>query len=550
MDKVIGNKVYSFDGNQVAVKTINPWDVDDNTGWTVLSGAPQGEEKTTKDYFSRVPWLRRGVSLIATGVSGMPFKITNFGSDKEIDNSDNYQNKVKFLPNPNKLFWLMAASRQLTGRFYSFKVRNKTLTLKLKYLIPTSVTPKYSDAEKNVGELIAFLRKYQRPNGVLVEKEVKLEDIVYSWMADPYIEIGPPNNYPAKSALAASGVLFNLDEAVAGYFQGGMMKRTLLFTSTTTRKEHREELESWWNKFMAGVRNVGRQKVLNADVVNPVVVGEGLDGLHESKLTDAKRQDIAAAFGIPFSKLFSTEASGFGGGGVVKEDDLRFLEETLIPETEAIYEDLNEQVFHPAKYHIEINEQAIDAFQEDEKERAGSLLALTSAISANPIAAEFGMSLLGFELSDEQKKLFEALKKDKEAQRQVFNARVNNNNGNLNGNKPMADVAPRGEDMPMRSMLKELGQWQRNALRLGAERSATEFATEHLGEDMKSFIRECLEQTKTKENIKSLFAGVRSLMEQGSPTPPLVAAVRAALKKATTAKKIDAVFADLSAERK
>src|SRR3990167_1540466 len=202
------DRLVMIDG-QNAIKSINVNDPDDHPeAWTWISGGPRdGNAKAIADYFATVPWLRRGVNIVASSVAGLPFTISKLGGDEELDNSEDYKNVVKFLPDPKRLFWLMVASRQLTGQSYLWKSRNKVITLGLKYLNPTSVTPRYSEDEKNAGELIGFKRKYSTGTKGVDERDVELEDILYSWVADPYTEMGPPKNYPAKSALSASGVM-------------------------------------------------------------------------------------------------------------------------------------------------------------------------------------------------------------------------------------------------------------------------------------------------------------------------------------------------------
>lgn len=539
--------------NGSQAKSINPWDVDSSPeAWTWLSGGPrEGEEKVTQDYFARVPWLKRGVNIIATRVSGVPFTISSFkpemNEDKkiiggevgdEVDNSDEYHNAVKFLPNPKKFLWLMTASRQLTGSSYLFKRINSYKVVKgLKYLNPTSVEPVYSEAEKNAGELEKWTRTISTGKGTK-DIELKLEEILYSWYADPYVENGPPTSWPALAALTASGVLFSLDEALNGFFEGGMTKQTVFTVPSNTQKEERERIGNILTRMLSGVRAQGKEaKVFNADTMNPVVIGEGMENLNDGGLSKQKREDIAAAFGIPSSKLFSNETGGLGGGGVVQEDEKNFLLETILPEAEAIFEDLNEQVFHPNKYHIEINKQQIDAFQEDEKERSAAVAQLTSSISVNPLAFELGASIMGYDLTDDQKLMLEAIKSDKQSQRDLFRERVD---------VVAPKEAPNDKEPLEKSVATELSQWQRQALRVGGERSAAEFEPEHVTTEVSSFIRDGLVKCKTDKNIKALFAAVRSLMERGEMGGAVAAATKAALAKATTGKKVDMVLADLA----
>ena len=67
---------------------------------------------------------------------------------------------------------------------------------------------------------------------------------------------------------------------------------------------------------MSGIKNSFSSAVVNADAVTPVVIGEGLAELSNATLTGEKRQDIAQAFGIPMTMMFSESARGLGCGAV------------------------------------------------------------------------------------------------------------------------------------------------------------------------------------------------------------------------------------------
>jgi hypothetical protein len=138
--------------------------------------------------------------------------------------------------------------------------------------------------------------------------------------------------------------------------------------------------------------------MLNAEEIKPVVVGDGIDGLQDSELTKEKREDISTALGIPQSLLWSSEAGGLGGAGVVDKDDYHFYDKTIVPECESIQFVLNTQVFEPRGYRLEFLPETLDIFQEDEKARAMSLGYLVNA----EMPLVMSLRVLGYELTDEQ----------------------------------------------------------------------------------------------------------------------------------------------------
>lgn len=507
------NRVFYTDGN--AVKYLNVWD--NPAAWTWLGGGPlAGDEKTAKDYFGKVPWLYRGVGLIAGTVASMPFII--YKGDKEFETSDDYANKTGIIPNPKRLLWLIAASRVLTGRAYLFREQGERMgTKRLRYLNPLSVRPVFGDRKETAGEILAWEREVTIAKGQTEWIEFEPEDIVYLWQGDPYVEIGPPINYPARAALAAAGVLLNVDEFAAGFFKRGGVKGTLFTVAGNIQPAERARLQRWIDELFSGIRNAFRQGVINAESVTPVVIGEGLEGLGDSELTKEKREDISQALGIPTTKLFSSDASGLGGGGVVQQDDERFYRETIIPEAEAIFDDLNRQVFDEMKLRIELNTGALDVFQEDEQQRSTSLQQIVQAVDTNPRAVRLGMSLLGYELSDEDAAELDAMIEDKEATSEKMEAQTEQKPPEQP--KPMPDEMGMEMDMDAEMMgkrLTEIGRWQRHALRVGGPQSAAKFEPEHLDDTLVGLIRGGLENASDKDAVKTVFADARGIVERSN----------------------------------
>ena len=72
-------------------KTINPETLPADA-WRVITG--NSNETSVKEYYQRVPWLFRAVDIRANALSNIPFSI--YRGSEIIDNSDDYQNIVKF----------------------------------------------------------------------------------------------------------------------------------------------------------------------------------------------------------------------------------------------------------------------------------------------------------------------------------------------------------------------------------------------------------------------------------------------------------------------
>src|SRR3990167_3218937 len=327
----------------------------------------------------------------------MPFQIMKGNAEKPYDSSDDWQNKVGFLPNPTLLLQLVEAALTMTGRAYLFRERNQAMTTALRYILPSSVTPQI-DEEKG---LTGFVRPVKG-----VQKKYTVEDIVYFFLPDPYVEVGPAKSYPAQAAANACGVLLNIDVFAAGFFERGAIKAMLLTVKGIPVEAERQKLEAWWKRVVSGVKNAFGAKVINAEAVTPVVVGEGIKELESTTINEEKREDIAIAVGIPMSILFANAANY----ATSQQDELNYLTKTVVPECEFIASILNEQIFAKLGLRFEFLPETLDAFSEDENARAASLKQMVDA----GIPLLMALDLLGFELSDEQRTELEAEKIAKE----------------------------------------------------------------------------------------------------------------------------------------
>jgi len=483
-------------------KTVSMSDLPEGA-WTYITGQPQ-DEKDIQTYYKAIPWLFRGVDIRADAVASMPFSI--YRGETEIDNSEDYQNVVKFLPNPGGLFGLLEAALVIWNYAYAFKLRNEFMTKGLRYLLPSSIRPKI-----DTDGAISFTRRVGNKDTAYT-----VDDIIYFWGRDPFVEIGPPQASPAQAAAAAAGVLWNTDQFAAAFFARGAIKATLL-TTTNILPAERERLKSWWQRmFQRGVKGSWQTDIVNADTVKPVVVGEGLESLENTNLTESKRIDIAAALGIPYSVLFSNASNR----ATAEQDDMHLYTKTVIPECEFIAEVLNDQVFKPLGYKFMFNPQALDLFQASENERAASLEKLIAALE-KPEEFLLAADILGYDLDPEVHKRIEAMIAEKAKRAAEIQA-------NMDNAKPQADnmYIERGyeesEDelvVPDRRLLKQpppnrrsidLGKWEGKSLKLvkRGKPAACAFESDHIDPVTIAAVGAQLEDAQTEADVKAIFSSL------------------------------------------
>ncbi len=173
----------------------------------------------------------------------MPFVVMR--GDVEIDTSDDYQNVLGWLPNPRRLFYMTEAALCCFGAGYWWNERNRVATKAVRYVVPTTIEPVIE-----ADGLKAFVRT---ANGRRVQ--VPPETLTYFWQPDPWVELGPPLSSPVMAAIAASGVLYNLNQFSAAYFKRGAIKATLLTVQGAPVAQERDRLKTWWKQLVSGVKN-------------------------------------------------------------------------------------------------------------------------------------------------------------------------------------------------------------------------------------------------------------------------------------------------------
>lgn len=464
-----GVKSYLFDGMKaVAIDELPPG------AWTFYSG---GQDKKPlqllKEYWRAVPWLFRGVQIRAQALSALPFAIVGRGGE-DVDTSADYSNVVGFLPDPVSLFYLVEAALCLLGRAYLFREKNRVRTLGLRYLLPTSITPKLDEKRGLVG----FNRQLKSGSKLL-----EVDDLVYFWQPDPFVEIGPPTSSPGQAACNAAGVLFNTDNFASLFFFRGAVKATLLTVEGSPPESEKKKLKAWWTRFISGIANAFTAEIISADV-KPVIVGEGIGELSDTELTKEKREDIATALGVPQTMLWSTAAAGLGGGSVVTSDNLSFYRDTIVPEAEFVTSTLNSQLFMPLGYRLEFRPETLDVYQADENERAAAYSSYVHAGMAPSVTAQIlGVELpAGMEYSE------------------------------LDTGSPITPAITPQAQLFSKAISDDLRKWESIARKRFRDNGSAnyDFVSQYIPADVSESVKAALAQATTEQEVKAAFeAGFR-----------------------------------------
>lgn len=396
-------KILLTDGTQTEeiyrVKSVNPM-TDDRPGvWTTNSADAR------KDAISNrlVPSVFAGISSRMQSMADLPFTIYSVKGDKEIDSSDSYKNAVKFLPYPSRVFALTEASLVASGRAYWFKGTgvNTGAVKELKYWIPSSVTLDADNAKKGI-------IKFRRTG---TPELFDGEQVLYMWGLDADVELGPPLVWPLESALVAAEASGMINKWVADYMRRGAIKAMMLMVEGVPPQGEVDKMETWFNKFMTGVRGL-TWKVFNSAGVKPTIVGDGLDALRDLSITKELRYEIHQALGT--RHLLEDENLA-----TANARERQFYTITIMPDARLIQYSLNEQMLHKMGYHLEFEPARLEIFQEDEGEQAKVFMDLFNGlreVMSVEAAFQLASEKLDYQFTDEQKVLIQKGIADKQTQ--------------------------------------------------------------------------------------------------------------------------------------
>jgi hypothetical protein len=462
-----------------------------------------------------VPWLAKAVDMTANAVSALPFDILRENGEP-YDTSADWKNKTGGLESPESLFYMLASSLCF-GRAYLIPQLTSRAIVELQYCAPQTVREEigrdgvqWFDRTTDKG---AVARYYP------IESELE-PALIYFWLPDSDVELGPAQTYPAGNALLSARLLFNMDGTIATYADRGFIPPTVLGAKGMPGPAEREKAERWWDRFFRGKTDIAA-KIINAEALSVVKVGAGMEDIRGAypELTKQMIENIATAFGIPSGLFMSDMAFATEVKHLVK---LWYTTSAFVKVYKAIEKGFNEQVLNAWGLRLTFNPNAIDAMQEEEMERATAFSTYVNAGMRPSVAAE----MLGIELPEGIK--FADLDADLAAKQQreqlLAEAQAARFQPQEKEEKPDDEQEEPAEERPaeegMREerkaadpltltseQIKELNLWRQIAERnyRKGKGACADFEVKSLPEDMAADIRERLKYVTGKEDIGQAF---------------------------------------------
>ncbi len=323
-----------------------------------------GSTASILDLYETVPWLNRGVNLVAQTMARLPYSYHRRDTDEEMPTEqiigiDETIRLPKLLDEISGFVWLFGAA-------YVVKEVNRFGVIKgVRSLHPATIRPEY-DPQNG-------LTHYTRT--LTTQKRYQPDELCAIWLPNRRSEIGP-GSPPALAALAAANVLGSLDKFGDSYFRNGAIYPTLVSLSADAGDSDVERMRSWYKRMLSGVRNAFRLEVVRGEVKH-TQIGYPVKDLAVPELTEGKRQDVATALGIPQTLLYSNAANY----ATAKEDTFGFYDRTIIPLSDLIAAALNEYLFSPLNLKLRFHPERLEVFQQIESEKATAIVSLyTSGI--------------------------------------------------------------------------------------------------------------------------------------------------------------------------
>ncbi len=432
--------------------------------------------------YQKVAWVRRCVELRANALSSIPIRIVRQGSTDEAE--------WEFANTLPALLWVASASLQVYGASYWIRERNRwQIDRGYRWLSPVTMRPKI-DAVKG---LTGFTRTISGRAPI----DLGIDDVVYVWSPSLEAEVGPGTGW-VKTALAAAGLVWNIDQYGEAFFKRGAIAATVLSVEGMPPEQELDKLQSWWKRLLGGNKRAFETVAVRASV-KPIPLSFPTSELAMTELMQGAREQIATAAGVPQTML--TEAANFA---TALEHHQAFYEETVIPQAIVIRDALNAQIFNPQGLELALDWQELEIFQEDENKRSQSLRQLTSAGVPLPMA----MELLGFDLPNGM--TYDQLRAELEnerARRVAEQQKLVRQSAEAAAGEPQRGAQHAAPEQATRAMRDELDRWRRKALSAlkAGDMPDVAFETELIDEDDQKALHEALAAASDAEGVRAAF---------------------------------------------
>mgnify|MGYP001589621487 CR=1 FL=1 len=470
-----------------------------------LEASKAGAVGNTSALKARVPDLLRAVDMTSSAVASLPFDIID-ENENVIDSSADWLNETGGMPNPQRLLYLITSSLCGGSAYVIPTTTPKPYIYNLQYCAPQTIQP-----------LITFegLERFDRTSQQGKTAMYSPKQMLYFWLPDSDVEIGPALSHPLGAAAQAAGLTLTMANTINTISKRGFVPPTLLSVSGGITPTDRTSTEAWYNRwFRDPLSQIA--KIINGEKMDIKQLGAGMEQL-KGTYVELKREaaeDIYKAFGIPYGLVASDNAFASEFNALIRQWYSSSIFKTIYMTIEEV---MTEQLFKPTfGYYWRFNPDALDAFQDDEATRSTATVQLTSAVDKSPKTARFVMDFLGYDFTEAQENQLDELVSDKEdaAARVQEQTQPNDQQpqdqtqpGNVTQTENPMDMMPGKSIVLTAPMLKDLKTWSDMAARFyrKGKGKAEDFECKALPADVADSIRAKLKSATNERDVIKAF---------------------------------------------
>lgn len=368
--------LYMLQGNNIKDISLGTLKRENLAKW--WSWANEDTSESVDSLYGNVPWLYRGANAICGASVSVPRSL-----HKGDISGDVIEEEALNLQTPlGDLIDVWVGHLLFYGAFYGQIISNKYNVVRdIQVYAPATMKANY-DSD---GVLETFTRTV---NGKEKKIDIDTPGFVYSWLPNRTAETGA-GVPPVQAALAAAGVLRNIDAYASMYFKNGAVNPTLISVDGSSQMQDvdRERLKSWYKRMLGSIKNAFGIEVVNGKVT-ATTIGYALKDLATTELTASKREDVSTALGVPQTLLFSNAANY----ATAAQDDLHLYEKTVKPLLNRVKDTLNKRAFKPMGIYLACNFEQMEIYQQQKQQQADALAVLVNSkiLDTNEAREELG----------------------------------------------------------------------------------------------------------------------------------------------------------------
>jgi phage portal protein BeeE len=342
----------------------------------------QGRITNTADAYLVSPLLYRATNLRADAISTVPYRMYYKGEEQP----------WPFLQPLSYLIKEAERGMLITGGAYWYKIYKGRRLVGFVPLNPTTMNVQLLTDRATLEDPLRGAAFTQAINGKQYGPW-SIDDVVY-FREQSYVDDIGPGVGAAHVALSSAKLEHYLNRFAAAFFEGGAQPVTVMnLPEGMDEAEFQRFRTDMKASASGGVINAFRMIFMRSPDIKIEQLTPPLNSMEMPQLYERVVTSVGMAYGVPRTMLEASAANY----ATADSDRQSFWRETVIPRLSTYEYTLNTQVFAPLGWELKFEPEALDVMQNDESNRAGSLLQLVQA----GVPLRSAMTILGYDMVDD-----------------------------------------------------------------------------------------------------------------------------------------------------